>query len=156
MNPSKHEVDELLKKSAQEGRATEEQRIRFHRLVKTVADTIRAQGEKARAQRASLGQANKRPLEGFEQRVLTAMLALGGEGELAAITARANEGAEKPSGDSAVLFTLSRLEGEGFTSYKYVRATEAGKAKVLFNVTDDGEAVLADAMAGAGPQEQKN
>jgi hypothetical protein len=126
----------------------EEQRLRFHRLIKTMVDNIVAQGKKARAQRESLGLANKRPLEEFEQRVLKAMLALGGQGELAAITAQVDEGTDKHSGDSAVLFTISRLEGEGFTTFERVRDTETEKVKVFFKITGDGEAVLADAIAG--------
>jgi hypothetical protein len=125
-------------------RTAEEQRITFHRLVGTVAKVIRAEGKKARAQRTSHGGPNTRPLEEFEQKVLAAALALAGQGELAEITARVNQGAAKPSGDSAVYFTLSRLDGEGFISFQYIEATETQKGKVLFKVTDDGESVLAD------------
>ena len=67
---------------------------------------------------------------------------------MAAITAQVDAGTEKHSGDSAVLFTLSRLEGEGFTTFQRVPATETEKVKIFFMITDDGEALLADAMAG--------
>jgi len=130
------------------GETQEEQRLRFHHLVKKVVDLIIDLGKKARAERESLGLPNKRPLEEFEQRVLTAMVALGGKSELAAITAQVDAGTEKHSGDSAVLFTLSRLEGEGFTTFQRVPATETEKVKIFFMITDDGEALLADAMAG--------
>ena len=64
------------------------------------------------------------------------------QGELAEITARVNESASKPSGDSAVYFTLSRLDGEGFILFEYIQATETQKGKVLFKVTEEGERVL--------------
>ena len=103
---------------------------------------IRAEGKKARARRTSQGEPNTRPLEEFEQRVLAATLALAGQGELAEITARVNASASKPSGDSAVYFTLSRLDGEGFILFEYIQATETQKGKVLFKVTGEGERVL--------------
>ena len=142
MNNGERGIDELSKSSAPSSRSPEEQRITFHRLVKRVSDTIRAQGMKARAERTSLGGANTRPLEGFEQRVLAATLALAGQGELAEITAQVNQSASKPSGDSAVYFTLSRLDGEGFILFEYIQATETQKGKVLFKVTEEGERVL--------------
>ena len=123
-------------------RTPEEQRITFHRLVGRVANVIRAQGKKALARRTSEGVPNTRPLEEFEQRVLAAALALAGQGELQEIQARVNQGAEKPSGDAAVYFTLSRLDGEGFIRFEYIEATETEKGKVLFKVTEDGERVL--------------
>lgn len=55
--------------------------------------------------------------------------------------------ASNQSGDSAAFFTLSRLEGEGFISSKYIRPTGTEKAKVLFKVTDEGQCVFADAGA---------
>jgi hypothetical protein len=125
-------------------RTAEEDRITFHRLVGTVAKVIRAEGKKARAQRTSHGGPNTRPLEEFEQKVLAAALELAGQGELSEINARVNQGAAEPSGDSAVYFTLSRLDGEGFISFQYIEATETEKGKVLFKVTEDGESVLAD------------
>jgi hypothetical protein len=125
-------------------RTAEEDRITFHRLVGTVAKAIRSEGKKARAQRTSQGGPNTRPLEEFEQKVLAAALALAGQGELQEITARVNQGALEPSVDSAVYFTLSRLDGEGFISFEYIEATETEKGKVLFKVTGDGESVLAD------------
>ena len=147
MKNGEREIDELSKSSTPSSRSPEEQRITFHRLVKRVSDTIQAQGMKARAERTSLGGANTRPLEEFEQKVMAATLALAGQGELAQITAQVNQGASKPSGDSAVFFTLSRLEGEGFISSEYIRATETEKAKVFFKVTQEGEGVLAEARA---------
>jgi DNA-binding PadR family transcriptional regulator len=63
---------------------------------------------------------------------------------LSEINARVNQGAAEPSGDSAVYFTLSRLDGEGFISFQYIEATKTEKGKVLFKVTEDGESVLAD------------
>ena len=125
-------------------RTAEEQRITFHRLVGRVANMIRAEGKKARAQRMSQGGANTRQLEEFEQKVLAAALALAGQGELSEIKARVNRGAAEPSGDSAVYFTLSRLDGEGFISFQYIEATETEKGRVFFKVTADGESVLAD------------
>ena len=77
---------------------------------------MRSEGVKARSKRTGQGGPNTRPLEELEQKVMTAALALAGQGELAEITARVNQNASKPSGDSAVFFTLSRLEGEGFIS----------------------------------------
>src|SRR5438132_788028 len=62
----------------------------------------------------------------------------------AEITARVNESASKPSGDSAVYFTLSRLDGECFILFDYIEATETQKGKVLFKVTEEGERVLAE------------
>ncbi len=155
MNNGERDIDELSKRSVPSSRSPEEQRITFHRLVKRVSDTIRAQGMKARAKRTSLGGANTRPLEGFEQRVLAATVALAGQGELAEITAQVNQSASKPSGDSAVFFTLSRLEGEGFISSEYIGATETEKAKVLFKVTEEGECVLADASGAQARAERK-
>jgi hypothetical protein len=125
-------------------RTAEEQRITFHRLVGRVANAIRSEGKKARARRTSQGGPNTRPLEEFEQKVLAAALGLAGQGELSEITARVNQGAAEPSGDSAVYFTLSRLDGEGFIAFEYIEATETEKGKVLFKVTEDGESVLAD------------
>jgi hypothetical protein len=148
MNNGEREIDELSKRSADLSRSLEEQRITFHRLVKRVSDAIRSQGMKARVERTSQGGANARDLERFERKVMAATLALAGQGELAEITAQVNQGASKPSGDSAVFFTLSRLEGEGFISSEYIRATET-EAKVLFKVTEEGERVLAKAMAKA-------
>jgi len=125
-------------------RTAEENRIKFHRLVKEVSDMIRSQGMKARAERTRQGGPNMRPLEKFERKVMAATLELAGKGELDEITAQANQGASESSGTSGVYFTLSRLEGEGFISSEYIRATEAEKAKVLFKVTGDGECVLAE------------
>ncbi len=145
MNNGEREIDELSKRRALLSRSLEEELITFHRLVKRVADAIRSQGMRARAERTRLGGANTRPLEGFEQKVLEGTLALAGQGELAEITARVNQSASNPSGDSAVIFTLSRLEGEGFISSEHMLATETKKAKVLFKITGEGESVLADA-----------
>ena len=130
-------------------RETEEQRITFHRLVKKVSDIIRSEGMKARAERTSQGGANTRPLEKFERKVMAATLALAGKGELDEITARANQGASESSGTSGVYFTLSRLEGEGFISSEYIRASETEKAKVFFKVTEEGERALAEALKTA-------
>jgi hypothetical protein len=146
---SERENAELSKKIASTSRSLEEQWITFHRLLKSMADAIRSQGMKARAERTRLGGANTRPLEPFERKVMAATLALDGHGELAEITAQVDHGASKPSGDSGVLFTLSRLEGEGFISSEYIRATETEKAKVFFKVTEEGDRVLADAIARA-------
>jgi len=123
-------------------RTPEERRITLHKLVGRVANVIRAEGKKARARRASEGGPNTRPLQEFEHRVLAAALALAGEGELQEIQARVNQGAEKPSGDTEVYFTLSRLDGEGFIRFEYIGATETEKRKVLFKVTEDGERAL--------------
>jgi hypothetical protein len=127
--------------------SAEENRIRFHRLVKQVSDIIRSEGMKARAERTRQGGANTRPLEKFERKVMAATLELAGKGELAQITAQVDHGESKPSGDSGVYFTLSRLEGEGFISSEYIRASETEKAKVFFKVTEEGERVLAKALA---------
>jgi hypothetical protein len=140
-------MDELSKRSADLSPTAEEHRITFHRLVKRVSDAIRSQGIKARAERTNQGGANTRPLEKFERKVMAATLALAGKGELNEITAQVNHGESKPSGTSGVYFTLSRLEGEGFISSEYIRATETEKAKVLFKVTEEGERVLAKAIA---------
>jgi DNA-binding PadR family transcriptional regulator len=145
VNNGENKSDELSKEQEAEESTAEEQRIRFHQLVKRVSDTIRSQGGKAREERTRLGGPNMRPLEDLEQKVLAETLALAGQGELAEITARVNRAAPKPSGDSAVYFTLSKFEGEGFISSNYTRATETEKAKVLFKVTEDGESVLAEA-----------
>ena len=128
-------------------RTAEENRIKFHRLVKEVSDVIRSQGMKARAERTRQGGPNMRPLEKFERKVMAATLELAGKGELDEITAQANQGASESSGTSGVYFTLSRLEGEGFISSEYIRATETEKAKVFFKVTEEGERVLAKAIA---------
>ena len=141
MNNSGPRTDEFPE-SEYPTRTPEEQRITFHRLVGRVANVIRAEGKKALARRASEGVPNTRPLEEFEQRVLSAALALAGQGELQEIQARVNQGAEKPSGDTAVYFTLSRLDGEGFIRFENIEATETEKGKVLFKVTEDGERVL--------------
>jgi hypothetical protein len=141
VNDSKPRTDEFSE-SEYPTRTPEERRITFHKLIGRVANVIRAEGKKARVRRTSDGGPNTRSLEEFEQKVLAAALALAGQGELADITARVNQGAEKPSGDSAVYFTLSRLDGEGFVRFVYTDATETGKAKVLFQVTEDGERVL--------------
>jgi hypothetical protein len=125
-------------------RTAEEQRITFHRLVGRVANAIRGEGKKARALRTSQGGPNTRPLEEFEQKVLAAALELAGQGELAEITARVNQGVAERSVDSSVYFTLSRLDGEGFVTFEYIETTETEKGKVLFKVTADGESVLAD------------
>src|SRR5439155_20238674 len=76
-----------------------------------------------------------------------ATLELARKGERDEITAQANQGASESSGTSGVYFTLSRLEGEGFISSEYIRATETEKAKVFFKVTEEGERVLAKAIA---------
>ena len=144
MNDSERGRNELSE-SEYPTRTPEEQHITFHRLVGRVANVIRAEGKKARAQRTSQGGPNTRPLEEFEQRVLAAALELAGQGELADINARVNESVSEPPGDTAVYFALSRLDGEGFVVFEYIQATETGKAKVLFKVTEDGERVLADA-----------
>ena len=149
VNNGKRERDELSKRSADLSRTAEEQRITFHRLVKKMSDLIRSEGMKARAQRTSQGSANMRDLERFERKVMAATLALAGQGELEEITAQVDHGASKPSGTSGVFFTLSRLEGEGFISSEYIRATETEKAKVFFKVTGEGERVLAQAIAKA-------
>jgi len=120
----------------------EERHITFHKLVGRVANVIRDQGKKARAERTKQGGPNTRPLEEFEQKVLAATLALGGQGQLHEIDARANEGAAKPSGDTATYFTLSRLDGEGFVIFDYIRKPDGGTEKVLFKVTEDGERLL--------------
>ena len=128
-------------------RETEEQRITFHRLVKKVSDIIRSEGMKARAERTRQGGPNMRPLEKFERKVMAATLELAGKGELDEITARADQGTSE--GTSGAYFTLSRLEGEGFISSQYIRASESEKAKVFFKVTEEGERVLAKALAMA-------
>jgi hypothetical protein len=128
--------------NVEESPTAEETRIRFHQLVKRMADTMRSEGVKARSLRTSQGGPNTRPLKEFEQQVMTAALALAGQGELAEITARVNQ---KPTGDSAVFFTLSRLEGEGFISSEWIRPTETETGKLLFKVTEEGESVLAAA-----------
>jgi len=74
-------------------RTAEENRIKFHRLVKEVSDMIRSQGMKARAERTRQGGPNMRPLEKFERKVMAATLELAGKGELDEITAQANQGA---------------------------------------------------------------
>ena len=153
MNTGERNMDELPENSDYASQTPEEQRITFHRLVKRVSDVIIDQGKKARAERTSNGGSNTRPLEAFEEKVLAATLALAGQGELAEITARVNESAEKPAGDTSVFFTLSRLEGEGFITYKVIRESETEKRKVLFIVTEDGERVLADARTRAGSTE---
>ena len=129
--------------------SAEENRIRFHRLVKQVSDIIQSEGMKARAERTRQGGANTRPLERFERKVMAATLALAGKGELDEITAQANQGESESSGTSGVFFTLSRFEGEGFISSEYIRATDTEKAKVFFKVTEEGERVLAQAIAKA-------
>ena len=126
----------------EEPATAEENRIRFHQLVKRMADTMRSEGVKARSQRTSQGSPNTRPLEESEQKVMTAALALAGQGELAEITAWIKE---NPNNDCAVFFTLSRLEGEGFISSKWIPPTETEKGKLLFKVTEEGESVLAAA-----------
>jgi len=137
-----NQIDELARKQEANVRQTEENRIRFHQLVKKMADLMRSQGVKAREERIKLGGPNTRPLEEFEHKVLAATLALAGQGELPEITARVGS---KPTGDSAVFFTLSKLEGEGFIESKYIRATETENAKILFKVTAEGESVLTQA-----------
>jgi len=143
VNNGERERDELS------SRTPEEQHITFHRLVKQVSDIIRSEGMKARAKRTSQGGPNTRPLERFERKVMAATSELAGKGELDQITAQVDYGASKPSGTSGVYFTLSRLEGEGFISSEYIRATETEKAKVFFKVTEEGERVLAKAMVMA-------
>jgi hypothetical protein len=138
VNIGEREIDELSTESVPSSRSPEERGTGFHRLIKKVSDTIRNQGMKARVQRTRLGGANTRPLWEFERRVMTATLALAGKGELAGITAQVTQSAAKPAGDSAVFFTLSRLEGEGFISPEYIRASETEKAKVLYSVTGEG------------------
>jgi len=44
VNNGEREIDELSKSSTPSSRSPEEQRIRFHRLVKRVSDAILAQG----------------------------------------------------------------------------------------------------------------
>lgn len=145
MNNGERKIDDLSKKQEAEASKADEQRIRFHQLIKQVADTIRSEGAKAREERTRLGGPNMRPLEELEHKVLAVTLALAGQGELAEITARVDEGAPEKSGDSGVFFTLSKFEGEGFIVSKYIRATETEKGKVLFKVTEEGESVLAEA-----------
>jgi putative addiction module CopG family antidote len=145
VNNGENKIDELSNKQEAEASTAEEQRIRFHQLIKRVSDAIRSQGVKAREERTRLGGPNTRPLEELEHKVLAATLALAGQGELAEITARVDQGAPEKSGDSGVYFTLSKFEGEGFITSKYIRATETEQAKVLFKVTEDGESVLAKA-----------
>lgn len=141
MSNGENQVSELAKKHETQVRQTEEQRIKFHQLVKKMADMLRSQGVKAREERTKLGGPNTRPLEDFEVKVLASTLALDGQGELAEITARVGS---KPTEDSAVFFTLSKLEGEGFIESKWIGATETEKGKLLFKVTGEGESVLAD------------
>jgi DNA-binding PadR family transcriptional regulator len=145
VNNGENKIDELSNKQEAEVRQKDEQRTQFHQLIKKVSDMVRSQGVKAREERTRLGGPNMRPLENVEHKVLAATLALGGQGELAEITARVDQGAPKKSGDSGVYFTLSKFEGEGFIQSKYIRATETENAKVLFKVTEDGESVLAEA-----------
>jgi hypothetical protein len=142
VNNGESKIDELSKKQEANVRETEEQRIRFHQLIKKVADTFQSQGVKAREERARSGGPNTRPLEEFEQKVLAATLALAGRGELAEITARAGS---KWNEDSSVFFALSKFEGEGFVESRHIRASETEKAKVVFKVTEQGESVLAEA-----------
>jgi hypothetical protein len=142
VNNGESKIDELSKKHDANVRETEEQRIRFHQLVKKVADTFQSKGVKEREERIRLGGPNTRPLEEFERKVLAATLALAGRGELAEITARAGS---KWNEDSSVFFALSKFEGEGFVESKHIRATETEKAKVVFKVTGEGENVLAEA-----------
>lgn len=141
MNNGENQIDESARKP-EDKRTSEENWIRFHQLIKKMADAIRSQGVKAREQRAKLGGPNTRPLEEFEQKVLAATLALAGQGELAEITARVGS---KPTEDSGVFFTLSKFEGEGFVESKFIRATETEKGKLIFKVTGEGESALADA-----------
>jgi DNA-binding PadR family transcriptional regulator len=145
VNNGDNKLDELSKEQQAEASTAEEQRIRFHQLIKRVSDTIRSLGAKAREERTRGGGPNMRPLEELEHKVLAATLVLAGQGELAEITARVDQGAPKKSGDSGVYFTLSKFEGEGFITSKYTRATENENAKVLFKVTEEGESVLAEA-----------
>lgn len=145
MNNGESKIDEQSDKQEAETRKKEEQRIQFHQLVKKVSDMVRSQGTKAREERRRLGVPNTRPLEEVEHKVLAATFALGGQGELAEITARVDQGAPEKSGDSGVYFTLSKFEGEGFITSKYIRTPEPEKAKVLFKVTEDGERVLVEA-----------
>jgi len=145
VNNGESKIDELSNKQEAEARETEEQRIRFHQLVKRVSDTFRSQEVKAREERTRLGGPNTRPLEELEHKVLAATLALAGQGELTEITARVNQGAPKESGESAVYFALSKFEGEGFIGSEYIRATETEKAKLFFKVTEEGERLLAEA-----------
>jgi hypothetical protein len=151
VNNNERKIDELSNSSPSpsSNRTAEEQRITFHRLVKKVSDIIRSEGMKARAERTRLGGPNERSLERFEREVMAATLALAGKGELEEITAQVDDGASERSGTSGVYFTLSRLEGEGFISSEYIRATETEKAKVFFKLTEEGERVLAKAIAKA-------
>jgi DNA-binding PadR family transcriptional regulator len=149
-----NKLDELSKDLEAGARTAEENRIRFHQLIKKVSDTFRSQGVKAREERVKLGGPNLRPLEEFEQKVLAATLALAGEGELAEITARVGS---KPTGDSAVYFALNKFEGEGFIVSEFIRATDPEKRRVLFKVTEEGMSVLAEAeraeeLRNANPQ----
>ena len=141
MNNGENQIDQSAGKPEVKP-TSEENWIRFHQLIKKMADAIRSQGVKAREERTRLGGPNTRPLEEFEQKVLAATLALAGQGELAEITARVGS---KPTEDSAVFFMLSKFEGEGFVESKYIRATGTEKAKVLFKVIGEGESVLAEA-----------
>jgi hypothetical protein len=145
VNNGESKIDEQSNKQEAEVRQKEEQRIQFHQLIKKVSDMVRSEGVKAREERTRLGGPNTRPLDEHEHKVLAATLALAGQGELAEITARADQGTPKKAGDSGVYFTLSKFEGEGFVRSKYIRATESEAAKVLFIVTEDGESVLAEA-----------
>jgi len=133
VNNGDNQIDEV--------RETEEQRIRFHQLVKKMADMMRSQGVKARDERIKMGGPNIRPLEEFEQKVLAVTMALAGQGGLPEITAAVGS---KPTEDSAVFFTLSKLEGEGYIEAKWIRPTETEKWKVLFKITGEGESVLAE------------
>jgi putative addiction module CopG family antidote len=153
VNNGESKIDELSNKQEAEMRQKEQQRIQFHQLIKKVSDMVRSQGVKAREERTRLGGPNVRPLEDVEHKVLAATLALGGQGELAEITARVDQSTPKKSGDSGVYFTLSKFEGEGFIQSKYIRATETETAKVLFKVTEDGESVLA---AAERAEQQRN
>jgi len=78
-------------------RTAEENRIKFHRLVKEVSDMIRSQGMKARAERTRQGGPNMRPLEKFERKVMAAIKERQNRRGLPACTLRSADWREKVS-----------------------------------------------------------
>ena len=139
MTDNERNIDEILKKQSRSGPSSEDDTAASeNRVLQRIADAIQIKGREDRTLSRSLGL--NRPLAEFEQRVLQATLQMGASGDVTGITEKVSQGTPD-SVTTAVLFTLNRLEGEGFVASL---VTERGKC---YQVTEEGQRALTAAKA---------
>ena len=140
MNDHERNMDEKLKRQSELNSASEDDmKASKDRVLQRLADAFKVKGMEEGSLSRSLGLS--RPLADFEQRVLKATLALGGNGDVPNITEKVNEWLTPSSSTTAVLFTLNQLDGEGFV------LSTVSEAEKFYQVTEDGQKALAAAGA---------